>query len=313
MKRIPVTTLIIGVVVVLILLAFPLRYQVRFNERAVRVHLGKADASSVKDEPGVYFRWPAPIDAVYKYDTRLQVLDATEGEIKTVDQKNVIVASYALWRVKDPLRLQRTSKNDRDVQSDMRNRLNQARGAVIGRRRLGDFVTLDEAAVQSAYDTVGKEILAMAGPGIEATYGIELVHVGIRRISLPDKVTQEVFRGMSAQREALAVTYRSSGQSTAEGIKARARAEADTIMRFAEARAQEIRSAGIKAATGILGQIRTEDVEFFELLRWLDALRAMFRQRTTIFLDEKFPGYQPFVNPPLESGAAERKPAGEQP
>ena len=64
-------------------------------------------------------------------------------------------------------------------------------------------------------------------------------------------------------------------------------------------RAKEIESAGIQASTRILALIAPEDREFFEWLRWLDALKQSLAQKTTFFLDERSPLFEPFVRPPV--------------
>ena len=54
-----------------------------------------------------------------------------------------------------------------------------------------------------------------------------------------------------------------------------------------------------KDSAEILRQINETDRELFEWLRWLDALKATLKQRTTIFLDQDSPLFGPFVNPPV--------------
>ena len=61
-------------------------------------------------------------------------------------------------------------------------------------------------------------------------------------------------------------------------------------------------------SNSILKQIAAEDVEFFEWLRWLDALQVSLRQKSTIFLDNNSTLFEPFVAP---TGGLETPRAGD--
>lgn len=258
-------------------------------------------------EPGLKFRWPWPVDRVQAYDVRLRTLDTPETEIKTVDGKNVIVGAYAIWRIADPLKFYTSVRDVAKAEVQMRSRLAQTKAAVIGQSTLGEFVNLDVEQKDASYDRILAALLEGVAPSLLRDYGIEVKRVSIRRVSLPKETTQQIFESMKQERNRQAATYRQEGQSRAEAIKARAQAEADSILAFAKTRAQAIESAGTRAATKILQKIPPEDVQFFEWLRWLDALRAALSQRTTIFLDQNSPLFAPFVEPPP---SAATQPAG---
>jgi membrane protease subunit HflC len=147
-------------------------------------------------------------------------------------------------------------------------------------------------------------MLDSVGPGLRTDYGIEVRKIGIRRISLPKEAMQQVFASMQQERNRLAARYRQEGKSRAEGIKARAEAGAQQILAFASRRAKEIESAGIAASTQILKQIQEQDADFFIFLRKLEALQAALSQKTTIFLDQTSPLFEPFVHPPAASSEA---------
>ncbi len=295
------TTLIVALPVVLILLLAASTYQVAFNQVAVKVRF---DEGEVIREPGLRLKWPWPIEHVQHYDQRLQTLDTPETEIKTIDGKNVIVGAYALWTIEDPLQFYRRVRTVDEAEKQMRSRISQAQAAVIGQSNLSDFVNLDAALVEQKYDALLERMRETVAPGLRADYGIHVAELGLRRISLPRETTQEVFNSMRAERNKLAARFREEGKSQAEGIKARANSEAKQILEFASSKAQEIKSAGVQASTRIYEQIAAEDAEFFEWLRWLDALKASLAQKTTIFLDQNSPLFGPFVNPPAVPPAA---------
>ena len=66
-------------------------YQVRYDEVAVQTTFDKADNSSIRETPGLHWRWPWPINKVALYPTLLQVLDAKIEAFKTTAGKMVTV------------------------------------------------------------------------------------------------------------------------------------------------------------------------------------------------------------------------------
>lgn len=319
MKRLSIPTVVTAVLVVVVLLVKLSTFMVRFSEVAVKVRMGQVAA--IITQPGLYWRWPWPIESVKTYDTRLRTLDTLESEIKTRDGKNVIVGNFALWRIADPRTFYIRVNNEREAEDKLRARINQRRAAVIGNEDLSAFVNLNQDAVDANYNRIENELLSGKqtegeGAGLSlqdavlADFGVNLKKVDLRRISLPEETTQTVFTQMIAERQKEAARFREEGKSRAQTITAQAEADRNQIIAFAERKAQEIQSTGIQAATGILKQINAEDAEFFEWLCWLDALRDALRQKSTIFLDSRSALFDYFKAPvpAPEAGAAPAAP-----
>jgi membrane protease subunit HflC len=303
-RKIPIVTVLTAGVLVTALLIYAFRFQVRFNEVAVKVRLGRADATSIVQEPGVYFRWPWPIERVETFDRRLQVTDVPESETKTLDGKNLIVGLYAVWRIQDPLQFYVRVGSIREAEEKMRARLNQARAAAVGQAALATFVSLDREQVDSQFEKLEQQMLAEAGPGLTADFGVTLERVGIRRISLPEQVTQEVFNSMRVQRDRIAQAYKEEGASRRKAIEARADSAVASILAFAESKAKQIEAEGQRAAARILGGVAPEYQDFFIWLRRIEALKAALAQRSTIFLDSGSDLMRDFVTPPGAPAAA---------
>ncbi|MGD8450349.1 MAG: protease modulator HflC [Phycisphaerae bacterium] len=308
MNRIAVPTLLTAGGVVLLLLAYALTFQVRFSEVAVTERFGKADEKSIVTDPGLYWRWPWPIDRVTKYDKRLRTLDTTEAEVKTKDGKNVVIGNYAIWRIEQPLQFYKRVRTVAKAEEGLRARIADRRQAVIGNENLSAFVNLDEARVTESYDRIEEALLNGKGlepggetrslaEGVLEDFGIHLEKVAIRRISLPQETTQSVFQQMIAERQKVAAGYREEGKSRAQSITAAAEAAKQQILAFARTKAEQERTKGVQASTRVLAQIEAEDVEFFEWLRWLDALRVSLQQKSTIFLDSDSELFKPFMGP----------------
>lgn len=298
MKRVPIPSMITAIILVLILIVYSIVYEVRFSESVVKVRFGEPQA--VVTKPGLKFKWPAPIETVRHYDTRLRVLDTPETEIKTSDGQNVIVGCFAIWRITDPLEFYKRVETEREAEKDLRDRVNHSRAQVIGQHQWSEFVNLDSQLVDASYEQIENQILQDAAPGILKDYGVKLERVGIWRISLPEEATASVQESMRQERERMAARYREEGESLKEAIVARAASQSKQILAFAERKAKEIEAAGVKASVRIFEQIAEEDTDFFIWLRWLEALEVALKTKTTIFLDSSVEIFEHFSGPPTE-------------
>ena len=298
MKRVPIPSMVTAIIIVLILVIYSVTYQVRFSEAVVKVRFGKPKA--VIDKPGLKLKWPAPIETVRHYDTRLRVLDTPETEKTTKDGQNVIWGCFAVWRIKDPLLFYKRVPVERDAVEKLRTRIIESRDKVIGQHNWAEFVNLDSRMITRSYDQIEAEILNDAAPGIRAEFGVELQRVGIWRTSLPEEATASVQRAMKQERDKLAAQFREEGESMKEAIVARAEGQKKQILAFAERKAKEIEAAGVRASQRIFEQIAQEDSEFFIWLRWLEALEAALKTKTTIFLDSSDDIFEFFRQPPTE-------------
>ncbi len=69
------------------------------RELAIKFKLGEIVESDYK--PGIYFQIPI-INNVRKFDSRILTMDTPSERFLTAEKKNVIVNSFAKWRIVDP-------------------------------------------------------------------------------------------------------------------------------------------------------------------------------------------------------------------
>ncbi|MFN0136797.1 MAG: SPFH domain-containing protein [Phycisphaerae bacterium] len=307
MRRLPIAAITTGAGLALVLVLYWVSYQVRFNETAVRIRFGKAE--EVIQTPGFGWKLPWPIETVKPYDRRLRVLDTPETELKTQDGQILIVGLFGLWRIQDPMVYHVRVPSEAEAEDKIRARLNEARNTVLGRHNMTELFNLDAEVVTAARDKIETEIAAAAAPGLLADYGIKLEEVRVRRNTVPEEATQQIQAAMGAERAALAARYTEEGKSTAETIRSRARAAREQILQFADRRAKEIESAGVRASERIFAQIQTDDSDFFIWLRQLEAIQAALKNKTTIFLDSSHDLAEPMAAPyaPGKTSADKKK------
>ncbi|MEC8427040.1 MAG: protease modulator HflC, partial [Pseudomonadota bacterium] len=114
--------------------------------------------------------------------------------------------------------------------------------------------------------------------------GIEVVDVRVKRIDLPEQVSESVFNRMTSEREREAREHRSKGKEQAEVI----RADADrqrTILEAEAYRDSELaRGEGDAKAAAIYASAYNKDPEFYTFVRSLNAYKETFKGKEDILL-----------------------------
>ena len=109
-----------------------------------------------------------------------------------------------------------------------------------------------------------------------ADMGIEVVDVRVKRVDLPQDVSQSVYDRMRSEREREARELRSEGKEKAEGIRADADRQRTIIMANAYRDAELVRGDGDAVAAATYAAAFNQDPEFYSFYRSLDAYRTTF-------------------------------------
>ena len=78
-------------------------------QHAILFQLGKIQRSDYK--PGLHFKLPF-LQNVRTFDSRLQTLDAEPQRFLTGEKKDVIVDSFARWRIEDVVQFYKSTDGD---------------------------------------------------------------------------------------------------------------------------------------------------------------------------------------------------------
>jgi membrane protease subunit HflC len=288
-------------VFVIALLARAMTYTVRFTENGVLTTFGRADPdSSIKKDPGLYFKWPDPIQSVTKYDTRARFLQTKLETQQTADSRQLTVESFCTWKVDNPLKFfqkfsnkgARTEDHYEGAKEVLRGALRTAMGE-ISRYRMDDLFT---ASAPSKLPELEKQILVTlqqsTGDGNRISdFGIRVESVGINAVALPEETTKAVFESMKQDRARLVSELQSKGEAEASRIRSSAEANAKRIEKFAEAYAAEIRQKGDEEATAFIAQM-AEAPELAVFLKQIDFIRSALAKRVTWIVDTTTPAFE---------------------
>ena len=135
--------------------------------------------------------------------------------------------------------------------------------------------------VSGERDKIMKIVRERANAGREARSASQMLDVRLKRVDLPQEVSESVYRRMEAERKRVANELRSQGSAEAEKIRAEADKQREVIIAEAYREAQRIKGEGDAKASAIYAQAFGENPEFYAFYRSLEAYRSSFKNRAT--------------------------------
>jgi len=293
-------TIVIAAVLVVIFALLLFTFQVRQSEVAVLTTFGKPAANNI-DQPNLYFKWPWPIQQVYRFDQRVQNFEDKYSENLTSDNTMLLTSVYVGWRISDAKEFfpKFAGGSVEAAQRQLETMLRSAKAAVIGKHNLSDFVNADTK--QLKLESIEDEIkAAVQGELASQNYGISIEFLGVKKLGLPESVTQPVFDRMKSERTVLISEAQFKGEAEATKIKSAAERQAADVIANAQADATRIEGAGVAEAAKTLSVFQQNpELAIFQLQ--LQALKSSLNQKSTLIFDERTPPFSLFQNLPANS------------
>jgi len=264
----------IGILVaILVLVLTQSVFTVKEGQKALKIRLGNVQRADY--EPGLYFKLPL-VEDVRKFDARLTTTGSGLEQFLTSEKKNVNVDFFFQWQVDDPVEYFTAVQGDtRTAEERLLQIIKDSLRAEFGKRTVKEVVSGERGEMA--------EVLTEAK--IEARQlGAELVDVRIKRIDLPDSVSDDVFNRMRSERQRIATELRAQGNEAAERIRADADRQATVLRADAFRDAEKIRGAGDAKAAETYADAYQQDAEFYSFHRSLGAYRQVLSNRGDVML-----------------------------
>lgn len=251
-------------IAVLAILIYASTFIVNEYETAIKLRLGEIVATDYR--PGLHFRVPILHD-VKKFDRRIQTLDSPPQRFLTIEKKDVIVDSYAKWRISNPAQFFRSTGGSLGRTSRLLSeRINTSLRDEFGKRTIQEVVSEDRS-----------ELMAQLTREIDLKVnelGVEVIDVRVKKIDLPPEVSESVYARMRAERERVASDLRAKGAEAAERIQADADRQRTVILADAYKEAEQFRGEGDAKAVEIYAGAFGQDADFYAFYRSLHAYRS---------------------------------------
>ena len=289
-------------------------YVIDVTEQALVLRFGEVTA--IRTQPGLYWKTPF-IETVLKFDRRILRIDAVPVAMPDKEKQNLVIDSYARYRITDPEQFRKTLQTETGARS-----------------RLGDIVTStlrDRVALRDRFEIIGSrpildetgkvvedeeglplfegvetrsEILEEVLSGVRTTvvtqnFGIEITDVRIKRADFPDSVTPSIYTRMRAERNRIATKFRAEGEEEDLKIRAVANRNREVILANADKESSQTRGEGEAEAIRILAEALNQDPDLFAFRRSLEAYQTFLGQQDTIILSTDSPIFRFLTGPGL--------------
>lgn len=294
MKRNPIA-IVIGAILLVLFVLLLFVFQVRVTEVAVVTTFGKP-TRQIK-EPGPNMKWPWPFQQVHKFDKRIQNFESKFETVLTSDGYNVLIMVYLGWRISDPMvffprfRDGSVAEAEKSLEGLVRN----AYSGVVGKHPFSHFVSTDTNELrfaeieQEMFDKIQEEARASG-------YGLEVAFLGIKRLGLPESVTEAVFKRMESERQVLIDEITSDGEQQASAIRTAGDLESARLLTDAQAKATDLVSQGQAEAAKTFRTFE-QNPELANFLLKLNGLEAFLKEKTTLVLDPNTSPLELFLDP----------------
>ena len=236
------------------------------RELAIKFKLGEIVEADYK--PGIYFQIPI-INNVQKFDSRILTMETPSERFLTAEKKNVVVNSFAKWRIVDPKTFYTaTAGDERQAIARMASIINNELKGQIASKKLSEVISGERATImQVVTDNAGIKTRDL---------GIELIDVRVKKVELPENVNITVYRRMATERQTVAKEFRSRGEEQAKQIRANADRQREEILAEAYRKSEQIRGEGDATSAKTYADSYNQDKGFYSFYRSLQAYETSF-------------------------------------
>ncbi|MEO1304763.1 MAG: protease modulator HflC [Pseudomonadota bacterium] len=276
----PVFRYFIGALCVLAILLFSISFTVKEGRESVVLRFG--EPVRVAGNAGLHFKAPWPVERVREIDIRSRSISTPHTELLTRDRKNIVLMTGAAWRPSDPVLFYRAVPSLEDADEKVIGLLVNSTIAVFGRYDLSALVSTDKETLKIS--DIEQDLLRAVNEVSQSKYGIEIIHAGFKRVSLPEQNVIFVLEQMRAERRQFAEQFRADGKLQAAQIRSAADLEAARILADANARAARILGQAEADAAEIYAQAHNADPEFYRFIRSVESMGETLGENAIVML-----------------------------
>ena len=246
-----------------VVLAYASTFEVFQTQQALLLRFGEpVPGRGLVTDPGLHFKLPF-IESVVYIDKRILDLESPKQEILASDNQRLEVDAFVRYRIADALKFYQTVGSVARADNQLASVLNSAVRRVLGDASQTQIVREERNALT---EKIRQQV------NVEAErFGIAIVDARIRRVDLPQQISEKVFDRMRTERAREAAEYRALGQQEAQQIRAAAQRDATVIVAEAQQQADSMRGDGEAERARIFAEAYGKDQDFFAFYRSLQA------------------------------------------
>ena len=237
----------------------------------------------------MYLRLPWPFEDVQIQDARKRYLDSGYLETLTHDKKNVIMQTYTIWSIADPLRYYTSVGDTALAETYLSDLVTSAKNGTMGNYDLSALVSLDEEDIK--IDEIEAAMLQEVQSHALEQYGIQVHELRLKRVGLPATNVQSVFTQMQADRQKYIDQLLAEGERDAQIIMSESDAEVAAIVAEGREEAAAINAETEREVAEIYASAHSQDPELYEFLQKLAALENSVDEDTVMIITMDTPPF----------------------
>ena len=267
---------LVATVVLLVVLSLSM-FVVDQRQNAIVFRFG--EIVSIKKTPGLFFKLPL-VDNVRYFDVRVLTIESSEPErFLTSEKKNVLVDLFVKWRIAEVEKYYVSVNGEESrAQTRLLQTINDGLRAEFGNRTVHDVVSGERDRIM--------ELMREKANEDARKIGVEVLDVRVKRVDLPQEVSQSVYSRMDAERKRVAYELRSTGAAESEKIRADADRQREVTLAQAYREAERIKGDGDAKAAAIYARAYEQNPEFYAFYRSLEAYKQSFKNKSDVLVLE---------------------------
>jgi modulator of FtsH protease HflC len=284
---------IVALLVVVFLALSASLYTVDQRQTAIVFQLG--ELKEVIETPGLHMKIPL-IQNIRFFEKRILTLDTPDAERFITDGNiPILVDSFVKWRISDVKQYYlKTGGDERLAQNRLASAVNAGLRDEFGTRTLRQVVSEERDQIMDA--------MREKANVIAAELGMNIVDVRLKRVELPQEVSERVYQRMESERKRVANERRSTGAGEADRIRAEADQKRSVILAEAYREAQRMKGEGDARAAAIYSKAYGGNAEFYSFYRSMEAYRATFRNRNDLMVIDPSSDFFRYFKAPNPTG-----------
>lgn len=249
-------------------------FQVQETELAIKFRFGEIVRTDY--EPGLHFMIPV-VNTARKFDRRVLTRNYPAEQFLTSEGKILNVDFYVKWRVSDVGQYYQATGGDEEAGAGrLAEIVKDGLKGVIAKRTIQQVVAAERA------EFIG-DILQFAGQSV-GQLGLTLVDVRVKRIDLPDEVSESVYNRMRQDFARQAAQLRAEGDEQAQRIRAEADRERTEVVAGGNRDAEKIRGEGDAISAATYARAYQRHPDFYSFHRSLQAYRNALGQPNDVLV-----------------------------
>lgn len=245
-------------------------FTVKENEIVFIVQFGKIVRTI--NSAGLNAKIPL-MQEIVVYDKRISQVDVPVKEIISLDQKRLIVDSYAKYRIIDAHLFFQRLRDIKTAEIRINSILDSAIRRVVAKYPLSALLTEQRNKIMDEIRTIVSQQTT--------DFGVKVLDVRIIRADFPIQNSEAIFSRMRTEREKEAYEVRAKGFQEAEIIKSDADRIGREIMAEATMKSYIIKGKADAEASAILNATFNKDPQFFKFYRQLGIYQQTINKNNT--------------------------------